>query len=67
MKKTINWKLNVELAILQKIIEKWGYEGLLDFLECIDADGDINPLEKTKKILRDFHNNKSKLFIINRQ
>jgi len=66
MNETIQWKLKAELAILEKIIEKWGYESLLDFLECIDADGGINPLEKTKKILRDFHNNKSKLFIIKR-
>ena len=66
MKETIQWKLKAELAILEKIIEKWGYESLLDFMESINQEGNINPLERTKKILKDFHNNKSKLFIIKR-
>ena len=49
MKETIQWKLKAELAILEKIIEKWGYESLLDFMESINQEGNINPLERTKK------------------
>lgn len=43
-----------ELFIFIKTIKKMGYENILDFLECIDIDGDrgIEDLETMKKILR---------------
>lgn len=60
----IESKLDAELQILKTLVKSWNYESLLDFFLCIDKDSGINPLEHTQKVLRDFHKNNSKLFII---